>query len=140
MSIAGSVVVTAQSEFTGARRRVSKYTLAWTSDASGNVSGTATDYISGAIVGVVFVPGTGGNQPSDAYDVTLVIFGGDGIDLLTGLGANLSQSSNTRKIPGLNVTDGTNNTVGLVAIDDQLELVVQNAGNAKSGQVILYVR
>jgi hypothetical protein len=36
---------------------VRKYTFAWTSDASGAVSGTLSEFISGTIVGVDFIPG-----------------------------------------------------------------------------------
>jgi hypothetical protein len=135
---AGTLLVTPQSYPASVRRPVSKYTLAWTSDASGNVNGNLTDYISGQIVRAVFIPGAGGVQPTDAYDG--VLLDGSGMDVLAGLAANLSNATATNISPGVEVTDGTNIGIVPVAVDDKLELQISNAGNAKSGTVVLYVR
>jgi hypothetical protein len=107
----------------------------WTSSAGGAVSGIPSTAISGVIERVVFVPGAGGVEPTDAYDVTLL--DEDGFDVLVGLGGNLAQSSATQIVPLLG--DGTT-TADKVAIDGQLTLTVANAGEAKQGRVKLYYR
>jgi hypothetical protein len=139
MAAAGSIVETAQLLFDQVRRPVRWYSLAWTSDASGNVSGIPTvNVISGSIERVVFVPGTGGVEPTDLYDVTLL--DSHGIDVLAGQGANLSQSSASHIKPGVPMKDGTTTSTAPIAVDEVLTLAVSAAGNAKSGTVILYVR
>jgi len=129
--MAGSVSISKQ-----LHRTVSKVTLDWTSDASGDVSGTHTVYLSGQIERVCFIPDSGGTQPTDQYDVTLE--DDNGLDVLQGLGANLSNATATDVVPV--VTDGNAGNASPTAIDDKLELKVANAGNAKGGKVILYIR
>lgn len=104
-----------------------KYTLSWTSDASGSVSGNSLTIASGRIVQAQFVPGTGGTVPTALYDVTLVDT--NSVDLLQAGGADLSA------------------TVSKVSVfyppayaDAALTLVVANAGNAKTGTVTVWVQ
>lgn len=108
---------------------VTKYTVAWTSSAAGAVSGNAFAVKKGLLLQVKFVPGTAGTQPTDLYDVTLVDT--DSVDLLNSQGANLSNSTSKRLLwdPPL-FNDATQN----------LDVVVANAGNAKTGTVLLYVQ
>lgn len=116
---------------------VRRAVLAWTSDASGAVNGTTTK-LCGAIVRVEFVPGAGGSQPSAAYDVLLK--SASGIDLLAGQGANLSNSAASQVAPACPFTDGTTVSIAPPQVNENVELDVQNAGNAKSGSVIVYTR
>lgn len=116
-------------------RTMRSMALDWASDASGAVSGIPSSAISGILERVVFVPGAGGVQPSDGYDVTLL--DEDGLDVLAGQGANLSDTDKKQCTPL--VGDGTT-TEQKVAIDGQLSLTVANAGNAKQGRVKLYYR
>lgn len=116
-------------------RTVRSIALDWTSDAGGAVSGIPSTHVSGVIERAVFVPGAAGVQPTDAYDVTLL--DDDGLDVLAGRGANLSNANKSQSVPL--VGDGTT-TDTRVAIDGQLNLVVANAGNAKQGRVKLYYR
>lgn len=125
---AGTLTIT---QGTGSVRKV---TLAWTSDAAGAVSGT-TVHLDGVIERVVFVPGTGGVQPTDLYDVTLE--DAEGLDLLAGEGANLSNVNKTQVTPFIG--DGTT-TNKPVAAYGTAELKVAAAGNTKSGTVLLYLR
>ena len=105
--------------------------LAWTSDASGDVSGTPTENdINGVLLNAKFIPNTDADQPADEYDVTLLDT--DGVDVLGGLGANLSQSTASITTP----LAGD----GLVNVRSALSLVVANAGNTKKGQVVIYWR
>lgn len=107
-------------------RTVKRVALAWVSDASGVVSGTLTKTLSGEIARVSFVPDGGGTQPSDLYDLTLL--DADGTDVLSAAGANLSNASKTNSVvPGR-------------LVDSTLELSITNAGNAKGGTLVLWMR
>jgi hypothetical protein len=105
-----------------------KYVLAWTADANGDVSGAPAQFALGA--GVLrqyrFIPGTGGNQPTNLYDVTLT--DPDGFDVLEGNGANRS-----------NVAIEVLANKQIYAEPRTHELVVAAAGNAKRGTVELIV-
>lgn len=125
--MAGSLSVTTADRGRG----VTEYLLDWTSDASGNVSAIAQAVRAGVIVGCKFVPDSGGTQPTDLYD--LVLNDADSVDLLTGRGANLSQSTSTRAVPLLN------STAPVWFEGGNLTLVVSNAGNAKGGLVYVWV-
>lgn len=125
LSAAGSVTLTSR-----ARRSFVSYTIAWTSDSSGAVSSHPVTVPQGSLLSIRFIPGSGGTQPTDLYDVTLVETLGV-TDLLDGQGANLSNSASTVKqwSPPL-FQDGTRT----------LDLVVANAGNAKTGTVVILVQ
>jgi len=145
MAVAGSIVFSEQSMGRGPRRPISMITLAWTSSSGGAVSGLPVltsagivDYLSGEIERVVFIPGTGGVQPTNGYSVTLL--DGNGVDVLAGQGASLSNVTTTHIKPGVKITDGTTTSIAPIAIDDQLTLNVSAAGNAKQGTVVLYLR
>lgn len=114
--------------------RPKKISLSWTCSAGGAVSGTLTAQVRGEIVRVSFVPGTAGDQPSDLYDVTLLDT--NGVDLLAGLGANLSNAAVSHVCPLIGDGSTTNQRM---AINDTLELQVANAGNAKRGAVYVYL-
>jgi len=128
--MAGSVSITYSET-----RTVKKITLDWTSNASGDAT-VDTKALSGQILRVCFIPDSGGTQPTDQYDV--VLNDADGIDVLEGLGANLSNSTSTDVVPV--VTDGNAGNMQPVAVDGVLSLAVSNAGNSKGGKVILYIR
>ena len=136
--MAGTVTITDQVFTDRASRPVRKLSLVWVSNSSGDVSGTLTDYISGEILRVVFIPGATSLQPSNNYDVTLL--DQNCLDVLAGQGANLSDTSTTHVCPGVPFKDGTTTSTRTIAVEDKLELRVANGGNAKGGTVILYVR
>jgi hypothetical protein len=115
-----------------------RFALSWTSNASGDVSGTPTPVIVGTICKIEFVPAAGGSAPTTLYDVTLL--DAAGVDVLAGQGANLSATVASSVIPGVPFKDGTTTSTGPCVVAEALNLVVANAGNAKSGQVIIYVR
>lgn len=129
--------------FTSSRmsRDVKKYSFAWTSDAAGAVSGIPQTLPAGSIVAVEFVPGAGGVQPTDLYDITLT--DADGINVIddgTGaasIGANLSNANSSHKVPF--VGGGAVTYVRRWLHGGAYTLVVANAGNAKSGTVNLYL-
>ena len=101
----------------------------WLSTAAGAASETTTAAVDGLIEYVVFVPDGGGTQPTDQYDITIT--DSNSVDVLGGLGANLSNAANVYKAR----KDG----LGAVA-GSTLTLNVTNAGNAKGGIVVLYFR
>lgn len=108
---------------------VKKVVFDWTSSAAGAADATTTGYYTGRLIYAAQIPDAGGTQPTDAYDVTVV--DADGVDLLKALGANLSNAATTYKAEA----DG----LGAV-VESQLTLGVTNAGNAKGGKTILYIR
>lgn len=127
-SAAGSITVTS----TSVGSDEVQYSLAWTSDAAGAVSGTQLNIRRGRLLHIEFVPSTGGSQPTDLYDAQLQ--DRFDVDLLnngtTAQGGNLSNA--TAKIIQWNPPlyyDGLGS----------LELVISNAGNAKTGTVYLTV-
>lgn len=133
--MAGTLTIT-NNNATLFAKPIRKYTFAWTSDSSGNVSGTASDAISGTIVRVVTNPGA--TAPTDNYDV--VLNDADGIDVLAGQGANRDTADSEHFCPGVAFKDGTTTSIAPVVVDGELTLGVTNAGNAKQGELHLYVR
>jgi len=120
--MAGTVTAT---ELT--RSSVKKLTFAWTSSAGGAADGTSTSAFDGKIIGFTTIP-DGVAAPTDNYDV--VLNDADGHDVLLGAGLN-RDTANTE-----HVTEGS--LAGVA--NSKLTLGVTNAGNAKSGTVIVYVR
>lgn len=136
--MAGSVTMTS-SAIPGSGG-VRKYSLAWVSDAAGAVSGNAVTLPPGTIVMVEFVPDSGGTQPTDAYDLTFtdeesVNMFDDGSG--TSIGANLSNSTATHKVPFIG--GGAVTYVRQWLHGGSYTLVVAAAGNAKGGTVNIYL-
>lgn len=108
---------------------IHKITFDWLSSAGGAADATTTNYYTGEIVRAVQIPDGGGTAPSAAWDC--VVNDDDGADVLIGLGANLSETATTQKVAA--------DKLGTVA-NSPLTLAVTNAGNAKGGNTILYLR
>lgn len=123
----GTVVVTT----TYVGFNVTQYQLAWTSNASGAVSANPLA-IRGHLLGVKFVPGAGGTQPTDLYDATLVDV--ESLDILNAQAANLSNVTGRYFLfdPRFFVPGGPGGQT--------LDLVIANAGNAKTGTVYIWVQ
>lgn len=109
-------------------RKLHQVTLAWTSDAGGDVSANKIeDFPGGEIRQVKFVP-DGTDIPTAAYDVLLK--DDDGADLLQAEGDNLSETTAKYSVlANPTIHDGV----------QQIDLVVAAAGNAKKGKVILWM-
>jgi len=133
--MAGSIVITHTQEGQYGIERVS---LAWTSTAGGAVSDILTGILHGILTNVEFIPGSGGTQPSAAYDITLL--DANLVDVLAGRGANLSNTTGKRITPASERHDGTTAGLGDVVVSEPLQLVVANAGDSKTGTVVLYLR
>jgi hypothetical protein len=125
-SAVGTVVFTAESVGNGVR----KYTIVWTSDASGNVSANSLRFNveRGNIISIEMKPGTAGDQPTDLYDLTFI--NSNSVDLLAGAGANLSNV--TTKLTLLSPQPYYDGTY-------QLDITIAAAGNAKKGTIIFLV-
>ena len=133
--MAGSITATASRVVGGAG--VKKYSVAWTSDASGDVSGSTFTMSPGTIIAVTTTPGSGGTQPTDAYDLT-VLCSTHGTDVLNGEGANLSNATSAHKVPFIGSAGGTS-YVRQWLHGGTYQPVVAAAGNAKTGSFDIYV-
>lgn len=110
---------------------VTQYTVRWTS-ASGAVSGNPFNVVGGHLQAVKFVPCSGGTQPTDNYDATLL--DASGVDVLNGQASNLSNSTGVYLqfnppfyFPGSSASQ-------------TFDLVIANAGNSKCGVATLWVK
>lgn len=122
--MAGTVVTTEQVHTT-----VKKITFDWLSSALGAADATTTLAYDGLLERVVFIPDSGGTQPTNLYDV--VLNDPNGIDVLNGQGANLSNVAASVVLA----------SSGLMAVaGEKLTLGVTNAGDSKGGMVIVYLR
>ena len=101
----------------------------WTADdATASVSGTTTAYFSGKILGLTTVPGTGGTQPDDNYDVAAT--DGNSIDVLMSGGANRDETNAEHVLSA---------SLGAV-VASQLTIAITNAGNSNTGEVYIFIR
>lgn len=119
---------------------VSKIAIDWTSDdATGAVAGT-TRKIVGAIVKGITDPGTA--APTDNYDINIT--DEEGVDVLANckLGLANRDTANTEEQYFLILNNDTAPLSMAVhpVVCDKLTITVTNAGNAKNGQIILYIR
>jgi hypothetical protein len=129
--MAGSIVATS-SDIGGG---ITKYSIAWTSSAGGAVSANTLDIKRGRILQAKFVPGAGGSVPTDLYDVTLA--DADGADLLLGLGGDRSATL-AQAVPALSGQGSASEMLRWFE-GGTVTPTIANAGNAKTGTLILYV-
>jgi hypothetical protein len=122
--MAGSATITYSSHDT-----IKYVQWSWTSDASGDVSGTDTVVVSG--VALRYATNPGSTAPTDNYDI--VVNDEDGIDIAAGGLANRDTSNSEQVLTGGDAKDGP-------AFMGKLSLVVSNAGNAKEGVLRMYYR
>lgn len=106
---------------------ITKYNIAWVSDASGVVSLSVVEVKRGRLIQIKYVPDAGGTQPSDLYDMTLPDT--NGVDVLAGDGANLSNANSKITAP----------TAPILLEAGNLTPTIASAGNAKGGTLILFV-
>lgn len=134
--MAGSIAVTTHDLGAG----VTEYRVVWTSDASGNVSGNVFEMMPGTIISVEFVPGSGGTQPTDLYDIDAD--DAQGVSIFdngagTTIGANLSNAVASHALPLLGLAGTT--AVRRWHQGGTVEVSVTNAGDAKTGTVSIFV-
>ncbi len=125
--MAGSITVAAAA----IGGNITRYTVAWVSDALGAVSGNSFPVEAGHLMQVRQIPDAAATQPTDQYDVT--VLDANSFDVLVGGGANISNAGPTYITPVL--------TTGYPIFVEagNLTPVVAHAGNAKGGQTVFYV-
>lgn len=121
---AGTVTVTAYTIGT-----IKKVVFAWTSGTAaegGTASGATTVALDGMVLGFTTIP-SGAAAPTDNYDITIT--DAQGHDILLGAGAN-RDTANTEHV-----------STGMAgAAESLLTINVTNAGDAKQGTAILWLR
>jgi len=127
--MAGTVTITEQ-----VHTSMKKVKFEWTSSTGGSADGTTTNSYSGLLYRAIISPSTGSAIPATNYDVE--VNDSDGFDILNGFGEN--SSTNTDDIFGVSTTGAC--LTPITAVSSKLTLAVTDAGNAKTGEVILYIR
>jgi hypothetical protein len=112
-----------------------KIKMNWTSDPSGDVDTTLTKPVRGFITRVITTPGSGGDQPTDDYDLTCL--DEQGVDVFKTLGGNRDDTNVEDFSPAEPMSDGTYISPLPVHVDGTLQLVVANAGDTKKGEVVI---
>lgn len=123
--MAGTVTVTT----TTAARTLKKYSAACVSTAGGAVSANPITFASGGVAtSIKIVPASGGTQPTDLFDVTVV--DADGVDILGGQGGDCSNAVGEyfQLDPPIPIASG-----------GTLDVVIANAGSAKAVRVDIFV-
>ena len=120
--MAGTVTIT---EITHTSAK--KVTVTWTCSSGGAADGTTTKAFDGKVVGFTTDPDDT-DAPADNYDI--VINDADGHDVLLGAGAD-RDTLDTEHVVGASLS---------AVAGSKLTLAVTNAGNAKKGVVILWIR
>ena len=120
--MAGSVTITYSSHDT-----VKYVQWVWTSDGSGDMSGTDTADVNGRVLRWASNPSS--TAPSANYDI--VVNDEDGIDIAAGGLANRHTSTSEQVLTGGDAKDGA-------AFAGKLSLVVSNAGDSKIGTLRMY--
>jgi hypothetical protein len=113
-----------------------------TDDTTGSVAVT-TRKIVGELIKIVTDPG--GTAPTDSYDIVLT--DEEGVDLsvhmddvaIAALIARDTANTEETYLP-LEDTAGTGRIAAFPVVCDKLTVTVNNAGNSKTGQIILYYR
>lgn len=127
--MAGTVTTTREL-LGGGSKVIQKHTIDWVSDASGNADLSINLF--GFILKAVTDPGAA--APTASYDITLVQ---NGVDMAGGILAD-RHTTNNEVVYGL-AKNGTDIAPLPPFLCGDHTFTVANAGNAKSGQVILYL-
>ena|SRR5215831_8542908 len=128
--MAGSIVV-AVSDIGG---NITKYSVAWTSDASGNVNANSFAMKRGFLLQFKTVPGSGGSAPT-SYGLT--VLDADSWDILNGAGA--SQSATAAAVFAPLIGNGTTNARSPLIEAGNVTPTITGAGASKSGRLDLLI-
>lgn len=125
--MAGSVMTF--TNITSSDQSVKLIKAVWTADdGTGAVSGTTDESFTGKILGLTTVPGTGGTEPDDNYDVAAN--DNNSIDVLMGGGADRDEADTEHVL---------STSLGAV-VASQLTIAITNAGNSNTGEVYIFIR
>jgi hypothetical protein len=128
---------------TGHRGGIRKVLIDFTTDDTTGSVAVTTRKIVGELIKIVTDPG--GTAPSDNYDIVLT--DEEGVDLsvhmddvaIAALIARDTANTEETYLP-LEDTAGTGRIAAFPVVCDKLTVTVNNAGNSKTGQIILYYR
>lgn len=127
----------------GAAGRVRKVIIDWTSDDTTGAVTATTGKIVGQLLKVVTDPGA--TAPTANYDIAIT--DEEGVDVLSGLGGTGGtdpslanrHASNTEVVHLVGENSLTDVVTGSQPyVCDKLSVAVTNAGNSKTGQIIIY--
>jgi len=105
---------------------VKKIKWSWTSTAGGAADLITVNALYGQVIAMVTIPDAT-DAPTDNYDITIT--DAEGYDVMQAAGANRSATATQTVVPtATSVAHGT------------LTINVTNAGNAKKGVAILYIK
>ena len=127
----------------GGRGSIRKVLISFTTDDTTGSVACTTEKISGELIKIVTDPGA--TAPTDNWDVVLT--DEEGVDLsvhmddvaIAALIARDTSNSEETYLP-LEDTAGTGRIANWPVVCDKLTVTVNNAGNSKTGQIILYYR
>jgi hypothetical protein len=108
---------------------LTKYAVAWTADASGNVNGASFDIKRGRVWSVKFVQGS----PTPTTGYAIALNDPDGADLIAGAGASVNSTKNS--YAGAAVSYFNQFVEGFAAVTP----TVSGAGNLAQGSLIVIV-
>ena len=100
----------------------------WTCTDAGVVTSQTSGVFDGKIIGLTTIPAAAPDNPTDNYDVTITDL--QGHDVLLGAGADRGTA---------NIEHVAETSLSGVA-GSKLTLNIANAGNAKKGTIILWIR
>lgn len=110
--------------------------VVWAASTNGVVDAAELGYFRGQILRMVLSHGA---TAEDGYDVTLT--DENGIDVLAGLGTNVSTSTVLNCSPVYVTTSATATNIVLFAVNDVLTLNISNAGtNNATGKIVIYLQ
>lgn len=118
---------------------MTRVTVDWTSDGSGNASTLVSGPVTGALLRVYGIPGKGDDAPTDNYDVTINSVVADPdlgwvavADDLAGTGLDNFDVDGAVDAKAFWPTT-------VIMIPDRLQVEISGAGSGKSGRLILYI-
>ena len=113
--------------------------VSWTSDASGNATGTSPKIV-GRIIKATVVPGTGGSAPTNSYSI--VITDGNSINVLANVQSTLASNSGSSNAETYFLVKDAAGTPLAQSIHpvvcDLLTFTIASSGNTKNGTINLY--
>lgn len=114
----------------GNRNMITKVTVPWTSDSSGDYT---EDIVvpNGCVLRVVTDPEADTAAPTDNYDLT--ILDEQGMDVCGGLGADRDTANSEQFVPVIPTTTFP------FAVGGTLTVTIAAAGDSKSGTVVIYI-
>ncbi len=120
---------------------IKKILVSWTSDSSGDATGTTKKIIGSLLKGVTDPDGT--DAPTDNYDITIKD-ATHKVDVLGECQDDLvDRDTANNEAVHFFLLNYDSTPVGVAAfpvVADQLDIAVAAAGNAKKGQIIIYYR